>query len=189
MNGSRNLLVYVSRHDVLRRCLVIVEVPSVGYHGTLPSRGAFMVICRTRFTLTDSTRSSRHPYSRLLDFPTSWHLYTLGAFTSHGFHGASLDCRHGTILLWTTPVDYSLGPPFGDPSRGRQSGTDVCTVSWGNTLLTHLSQSVSTVMSRAFWCTWVRSDSCMTEWPKFGPTVPFQTPVVMTQGGLVLLEQ
>ncbi len=117
-----------------------------------------MTICRTRFTLADSTRSSRHPYSRLLDFPTSWHLYTRGTLytvTSHGFHGESLDCRHGTILLWTTPVDYSLGPHFGDPNRAR--GVNVEPM-------------------------WVRSDSCIPEWTKFGTTVPFQTPVTMTQG-------
>ena len=58
----------------------------------------------------------------------------------------------------------------------------VCGV-MGRTPRTHLSQSGCTVMSGGFRCTWVRSDSGTPEWPKFGPTVPFSTPGVMTQGG------
>ncbi len=115
----------------------VVEVPPVGYHGTIPSQGTFMVIWRTRFTLPNSTRSTRHPYPGLFDFPTYWHLYTHGTFRSHGFHGESLDYRHGTVLIRDTPVDFSLGPPFGDPNKGCWRGIDVCVVSWN----IHLCQS------------------------------------------------
>jgi hypothetical protein len=108
---------FVSRHVVSRWCFR----HRIGRHrrgtsrwvpGNQSSLEVFMTICRSRFTLADSTRSSRHPYSRFFDSSTSsWHLYTRGTFTSHGFHGESLDCRHGTSLLGTH-VDCCLRPPF-----------------------------------------------------------------------------
>ncbi len=79
--------------------------------GNQSSRKTFMAIRRTRFTLADSTRSARHPYSRLFDSPTSWHLYTHGTFTTHGFHGESLNCRLEAQVL-ETHVDCYLRPPF-----------------------------------------------------------------------------
>ena len=61
-----------------------------------------------------------HDSSTFLRLDTLDHTYTpTVSFTTHGFHGESLDYRHGTILMWTTPVDSSLGPLFGDPKRGR----------------------------------------------------------------------
>jgi hypothetical protein len=66
---------------------------------------------------------------------------------------------------------------------GRWCGTNLCVVSWDIHLYHVCAPSGRTVMSRNFWCTWVRSDSCTSEWPIFGPAVPFQTPVVMTQEG------
>ena len=118
-------------------------VHPVRYHDTMPPRGAFMTICRTRFTLA----------------------------------------RHGAIVLRTTHVDWFLGPPFENPKSVALTWNRCLCGVMGHTPLSHLSQSVGTVMSHGFRCTWVRSDSCIPEWPKFGLTVPFQTPVVMTQGG------
>ncbi len=167
---------YASRHVASRWCFR----HRIGRHrrgtsrwvpGNQPSLGAFMTICRSRFPLADSTRSSRHPYSRLFDSPTSpWHLYTRGTFTSHGFHGESLDCRHGAGLL-ETHVDYYLRPPFMSEIKSvalawNQSVRGVM----GHTPLPLCPPSTYTVMSRGFRCTWVRSDSCTPEWPKFGPT-------------------
>jgi hypothetical protein len=76
--------------------------------GNQPSGNVSMVIRRTRFT--DSVRSPRHPYSRLFDSPPSWHLYTL-TFTTHGFHGESLNYRLEDQVL-ETHVDSYLRPPF-----------------------------------------------------------------------------
>ncbi len=132
---------YASFHDASRRCFRHHidrhrRGTSRWVPGNQPSLGTFMTICRSRFSLTDSTRSSRHPYSRLFDSPTSpWHLYTRGTFTPHGFHGESLE-------------------------RGVM----------GNIPLTRCPPSTCTVMSRGFRCTWVRSDFCTPEWPKFGST-------------------
>ena len=59
----------------------------------------------------------------------------------------------------------------------------------GHTPLSHLSQSGNTVTSRDFrCCVTMIIDSSMSVWQKFGSTVPFQTPGMMTQGGCCVSE-
>ncbi len=168
---------YTSFHDVLSRRCFRHHIDrhrrgtSRWVPGNQPSLGAFMTICRSRFSLADSTRSSRHPYSRVFYSPTSpWHLYTRGTFTPHGFHGESLDWRHGAGLLGTR-VDCYLRLPFMSEIKSVTLAWNQCVCGvMGHTPLPRCPPSTCTVMSRGFRCTWVRSDSCTPEWPKFGPT-------------------
>jgi hypothetical protein len=106
-------------------------------------------------------------------FMTTTHLRLTGFMGSSSIEDTELDYWGPTLIpvsdlpLWVRSRVWCW------------CGTDVCGV-MGHTSLPLCPPSGSTVMSRGFRCTWVRSDSCTPEWPKFGTTVPFQTPVVMT---------
>jgi hypothetical protein len=82
----------------------------------------------------------------------------------------------GSPSITDTDLDYWgptcwLRPPFMSEieSVTLVSNQSECGV-MGHTPLSLCPPSGRTVMCRGFRCTWVRSDSCTSEWPKFGPT-------------------
>ena len=100
---------YLSRHVTSRRCFRHrIDRHHRGTSRWVPgnqaSRSVFMDICRTRFTLTDSTRSPRN-------FPTVLTVMHPCHFTSHGFHWESLNYRHEAQVL-ETHVDGYLRTTF-----------------------------------------------------------------------------
>ena len=63
MMGCHDPTVSTGPSTTMAQCIVT-------YQGTMPSLGVFITIRRPRFTLIDSTRSSRHPFFRSVDSPT-----------------------------------------------------------------------------------------------------------------------
>ncbi len=81
----------------------------------------FTTIRRLRFTLADSTRSSRHPFSGS-STPLVWHIYTRGLL-SQGYHGESLGLdTHVSSFLRANHNDSLLGPPFLGSQESGNSG-------------------------------------------------------------------
>ncbi len=165
---------------------------SAGWHSSLPCPPVlhviyfpfFMTIRRLRFTLADSTRSSRHPFSGS-STPFVWHLYTRDLLV-HGYHGESLGLEtHVSSFLRANHTDSLLGPPFlGSQESGNSGVTTKMVCLWCHWDIHHwhvlsLTGPLWAVTSVVFWLgttfAW-RGDWNLVRWP-------FQTPVVMTQGG------
>ncbi len=134
----------------------------------------YMTICRPRFPLVDSTRSSRHPYSRLFDSPSSsCHLHDRDTFTTYW----------GPVLIVVSDL-----PSWVRSRVWRWCGTNLCVVSW-DIHLWHFVHQVSVLLWVVVFgvlevgVTLVLLSDRNLGWP------PFQTSVVMTQGGGCVSEQ
>jgi hypothetical protein len=162
--------------------------------GNQPSLETFMSICRSTFTLADSTRSSRHPYSRLSDSPTSRVVnYTPAVLLR-------LTGFMGTPSITDTELNYRKA---GDPCwllspNSLYEWDHECVVGEEPMCVRcHGTYTSATLSSKClhcyeswlsvFRCTWIRSDSRTPEWPKFGPTTIPNSCGHDTGGGLCVM--